>query len=129
MHNMYKFLAVLTLVAPIFLSSMANAYATEDLPTFMAKVGELKKVTFKLINPFNKEQSFAYIIHVTNETGFTDQLSWAEVVLQADQEFRPQQSWIPLIPGKYTVDIFIVECMDCFKSLFPALTMKVNVEP
>jgi len=108
---------------------MANAYAAEEVPTFTAKVGELKKITFKLTNNVGKQQPFVNIVQVKNEEGVTVQLSWVQGELQADQEIRPQQSWVPDKPGEYTVEIFIWESLNIPTALSPVLTMKVNVEP
>jgi len=108
---------------------MAHAYAAEEVPTFTAKVGELKKITFKLTNNVSKQQPFVYIVQVKNEEGITVQLSWVQGELKAGQEIRPQQSWIPEKPGEYTVEIFIWESVDKPMALSPVLTMKVSVEP
>ena len=129
MHSMHKLFIVLTLVASILLTSMANAHAAEEVPTFTAKVGELKKITFKLTNNVGKQQPFVNLIQVKNEEGVTVQLSWVLGELQADQEIRPQQSWIPEKPGEYTVEIFVWESVDTAMALSPVLMMKVNVEP
>jgi hypothetical protein len=108
---------------------MASAYAVEEVPTFKAKVGELKKITFKLTNNQSKEQPFVYIIVVKTEEDFTEQLSWVNGVFQAGQEFRPQQSWIPEKVGEYTVEIFVWQDLDNPGPLSSPLTMKVIVEP
>ena len=128
MRNMQKLFIALTLAASIFLMSMANAYAAEEVPTFKAKVGELKKITFKLTNNAGKQQPFVYAIQVKDEEGITVQLSWVQGVLQVDQLIRPQQSWIPEKPGEYTVEIFVWESVDKPQALSHVLTMKVNVE-
>jgi len=129
MYNMQKLSVTLILTASILLMSMAHAYAAEEVPTFTAKVGELKKITFKLTNNVSKQQPFVYIVQVKNEEGITVQLSWVQGELKAGQEIRPQQSWIPEKPGEYTVEIFIWESVDKPMALSPVLTMKVSVEP
>jgi len=128
MHNMHKFL-VLAIATSILLPSIVNAYATEEVPTFITKVGELKKITFKLTSNVNMQQPFVYIVQVKNEEDVTVLLSWAQVMLQLDQEIRPQQSWIPDKPGEYTVDIFVWQSLDSPTALSPVLTMRVIVEP
>ncbi len=125
---MHKLLVV-TVVVSIFLTSMANAYAADEPPTFKAKVGESKKITFKLTYDVSKPQPYWQIIQVKNEEGFTDQLSVVHDVLQGSSEIRPQQSWIPKKPGEYIVEIFLWGCIDCPQALVPNLTMKVIVEP
>ena len=131
MHNIHKFFIVSTLAATILLMFTANAYAAlnDAAPTFKAKVGDLKKITFKLTNNQSKEQPFVYIIVVKSEEDVTEQLSWVAGVFQAGQEFRPQQSWIPEKVGEYTVEIFVWETSNNPVPLSPPLTMKVIVEP
>ncbi len=126
---MHKPSITLTLVASLILMSIANAYATDEVPTFKAKVGELKKITFKLTYDVSKPQPYWQIIQVKNEEGFTDQLSMVHGVLQGSSEIWPQQSWIPKKPGEYIVEIFLWRCIDCPQALGPNLTMKVIVEP
>jgi len=128
MDNIHKLFIIAAIATSIFLMSMVSAYAAEEVPTFTAKVGELKKITFKLTNNLRMDQPFVYIIQVKDEEGFTDQLSWVNGLLQAHQEFRPQQSWIPENPGEYTVEIFIWESVANPVPLSPPLMMKVNVE-
>ena len=68
------------------------------------------------------------MIQVKDKEGFVEQLSLVQGVLQEGQEFRPQQSWVPEKAGEYTVEIFVLSCIDCpFPHLTP-LTMKVIVE-
>ena len=128
MDNIHKLFIIVAIATSIFLMSMVNAYAIEEVPMFTAKVGELKKITFKLTSNLRMDQPFVYIIQVKDEEGFTDQLSWVNGLLQARQEFRPQQSWIPENPGEYTVEIFIWKSVANPVPLSPPLMMKVNVE-
>jgi hypothetical protein len=128
MQNTFRLFVVLTVAASLFLPLITNAYAAEEVPTFTAKVGELKKITFKLKNYAGKEQPFVHFIQVKNPSGVTEQLSWVGGVLQVDQEIRPQQSWIPENVGEYTVEIFIWGCYEQCSPLSPVLTMKVIVE-
>ena len=118
----------LTLASLILLTSMANTYATEEIPTFTAKVGELKKITFKLTIPTTTPKEFTYVIQVKDKEGFVQQLSLVQGVLQEGQEFRPQQSWVPENAGEYMVEIFVLPCIDCPFPLPTPLTMKVIVE-
>lgn len=128
MQNTHRLFVVLTVAASLLLPSITNAYATEEVPTFTAKVGELKKITFKLKNNAGVEQSFVHFIQVKNSSGMTEQLSSVVGVLQVDQEIRPQQSWIPENVGEYTVEIFIWACFTQCQPLSPVLMMKVIVE-
>jgi len=128
MQNTPRLFVVVTIAASLFLPSITNAYATEEVPTFTAKVGELKKITFKLKNNAGVEQPFFHIIQVKNPDETVDQLSWVGGELQVDQEIKPQQSWIPENVGEYTVEIFIWACITQCQPLSPVLTMKVIVE-
>jgi len=124
---MYRFLMILTIAVSFFLPSIANVYAAEEMPTFTAKVGELKKITFKLAIPAKTPEEFAYVIQVKDGEGFTDQLSLVQGSLEAG-DYTPQQSWIPEKPGEYLVEIFVSYCLDCPHPLMSPLTMKVIVE-
>src|SRR5574341_1595498 len=126
MQNTHRFLIILTIAVSFFLPSIANVYAAE-VPTFTAKVGELKKITFKLAIPVKTPAEFAYAIQVNDEEGFADQLSLVQGSLEAG-DYSPQQSWIPEKPGEFTVEIFIFTCIDCPSPFPDTLTMKVIVE-
>jgi len=132
---MHKLFAALILAASIFSMSITNAYAPMALPdmkvaqTYTAHVGEQKKITFTLQNPQSKEQPYICIMHIKDEEGFTDQLSWVQGVFEAGQEFRIYQSWIPEKAGEYEVEIFLWESADNPVALSPFWTMKVIVEP
>lgn len=114
------------LVTLIFLMAVPTTYAAEP-PSFEAKVGDPKKITFKLTSNVDRPQPFVYIIQVKNEDGFTEQLSWVHGVLHIGQEIGPQQSWVPDEPGEHTIDIFVWESL-MGSPLSPSLLMKVNVE-
>jgi len=128
------------LITSILMTAMTNMYADAKTTetgvvldrasaVFTAKIGELKKITFKLTNNVDKQQPFVYIIQVKNPEDIVDQLSWVQGVLQVNQQLRPQQSWIPEKPGEYTVEIFVWECITQCQPLSPVLTIKVIVEP
>jgi len=140
MDSMRKLFIILMLVISILMTAMTDMYADAKTTesgavidgasvVFTAKVGELKKITFKLTNNVDKQQPFVYIIQVKNPEDIVDQPSWVQGVLQVNQQLRPQQSWIPEKPGEYTVEIFIWECITQCQPLSPVLTMKVIVEP
>lgn len=124
MHHMSSVFAILALVTPIGL--LPYVYAAEEPPTFEAKVGESKRITFKLANNVDRLLPFTYIIQVKNEEGIVEQISWVSGVLQVRQEVRPQQSWIPERSGEYTIEIFIWESL-IGNPLAPSLSMKVQV--
>jgi len=133
MQNTHRLFIVPIIATSVFLMSMANAYAPGVLPPekvappSTANVGEQKKITFTLTNLQSKQQPYVYIILITDEEGFTDQLSWVQGLLEADQEFRIYQSWIPEKPGEYNVKIFLWNSMDV-SPLAPTWLMKVIVE-
>jgi hypothetical protein len=125
---MNRLLVIPTLVALFSVVLIATAYATEESPTFKAKVGELKKITFKLKINAPLKQDFVYVIQVKDEEGFTKQLSWVTGSFQAGQEMQVQQSWIPEKAGKYDVEILLFRCISCIGEMPQVLTMNVNVE-
>ncbi|MGH9922594.1 MAG: hypothetical protein ACRD38_07565 [Nitrososphaerales archaeon] len=128
MDIVQKSFIIMTLATSILLMSTANAYAAEDVPTFTAKVGQLKKITFKITNGAGVQQPFFHFIQVKNPSGIPEQLSWVGGLLLVDQEIRPQQSWIPEKVGEYTIEIFVFACFELCSPLSPVLTMKVIVE-
>ena len=127
MRRMHDLLIVIVLATSILLLSMATAHAAE-ISTFTSKVGQLKKITFTLTKNAGKPEGLVYIFQVKNPDETVDQLSWVMGTLQAGQEIRPQQSWIPDKPGEYTVEIFVWGSLDNPTPLGPSLMMKVIVE-
>ncbi len=128
MDIVQKSFIILTLTTSISIMSISNVYAAEDVPTFTAKVGQAKKIAFKITNGAGVQQPFVHFIQVKNPSGITEQLSWVGGVLAVDQEIKPQQSWIPEKVGEYTVEIFVWACLTQCQPLSPVLTMKVIVE-
>jgi hypothetical protein len=120
-----KFIA---LIMASLLLAVSAAYA--EIPEFTAKVGEAKKITFKLTNNVtDMEKPFVYVILVKDEMDITQQLSWSQWKLANGEEMRPQQSWVPEKAGEYTIEIFIWSSLGNPAPLSPSLTMKVTVEP
>lgn len=139
MDSMRKLFIILMLVTLILMTAMTDMYAdaktTESgavidgaSAVFTAKVGELKKITFKLAINVEMQQPFAYMIQIKNPSDIVEQISWVQGVFDVGQEFRPQQSWIPEEAGEYTVEIFVWTSIDTTGPLTTPLTMKVIVE-
>ncbi|AJM92670.1 MULTISPECIES: hypothetical protein [Nitrosopumilus] len=73
-------------------------------------------------------QNFAYLTQVKNNQDVVISLSWLTGSLSPRQSFSPAQSWTPIIPGTYNIQVFVWESIDNPEALSPPLSMIVNVQ-
>lgn len=80
-----------------------------------------------LSNGQDRDQKFAYIVQIQNESNIVVSLSWLTGQLAPYQTFSPAQSWTPTESGTYTVQIFVWESIDNPTALSRTLLLTVNV--
>lgn len=102
-----------------------NEYPKNDYKT---QVDKQIMIVADVANNQDRLQSFAYIVQIKNEDDVTVSLSWLTGMLSPFQTFSPAQSWIPSLPGKYNVEIFVWSGIDNPDALSPPLTMTINVD-
>lgn len=78
-------------------------------------------------NNQDKQQAFAYIVQIKDQNDVTISLSWLTGMLSPFQTFSPAQSWIPSLPGKYDVEIFVWSSIDNPDALSPPLQIIIDV--
>lgn len=69
--------------------------------------GQKAHITCDLINHFDGEQAFCFVVQIKDENNVTTSLSWISGKLARDQVFSPALFWNPEKVGKYNVTIYI----------------------
>jgi hypothetical protein len=90
-------------------------------------VDQQVQLTADLSNGQDKDQAFAYLVQVQNESGVTVSLAWITGSLSTGQSFSPALSWIPTEAGSYTATAFVWESVDNPTALSPSVSTTVNV--
>jgi len=62
-----------------------------------------------LANNQQFEQPFAYLVQIRNSENSVVKLSWVSGVLRAQDLLDVSQSWIPRMPGDYTIESYVWE--------------------
>jgi len=62
-----------------------------------------------LANNQQFEQPFAYLVQIRNSENYVVKLSWVSGVLRAQDLLDVSQSWIPSMPGDYTIESYVWE--------------------
>jgi len=91
------------------------------------RVDKQVMIVADLSNGQDRDQKFAYIVQIQNESNIVVSLSWLTGQLAPYQTFSPAQSWIPTESGTYTVQIFVWESIDNPTALSRTLLLTVNV--
>ncbi len=70
-------------------------------------VGEQIQITSDIVNQQSREQKFAYLVMIQDDSGTTESLSWIDRVLNPESYFGPSSSWIP----QKEVEIMLQQCL------------------
>jgi hypothetical protein len=130
-----KNLIALVFLAMIVLSAipLVHAQLPERVLTKMQNgiwqvpVDKQIQITADVSNGQDKDQPFAYIVQIKDQTGVVKQLSWLTGTLTAGQSLSPSQSWTPTTTGSFTAEIFVWNSIDNPDALSPPLTMNITV--
>ncbi len=82
----------------------------------------------KIRNNEIEEQEFTYIVLIKDSEGLTVSLSWASGKLDPSQTMTMEQSWVPDIPGIYTVEIFVWASFENPLVLSPVVLKNIIVQ-
>ena len=90
-------------------------------------VDQQVQVTADLTNGQEKDQMFAYLMQIQDESGVTVALDWISGTLSPSQSFTAAKSWIPTEAGTYTATVFVWESVDTPTALSPPLETTITV--
>ncbi len=107
-------------------TSNSTSTATLENGVWHTKINKQIQIAADIVNNQDKPQTFAYLVQIQNQDGVVISLSWLTGSLDAKQTLSPSQSWVPTLPGMYTVQIFIWQAIDNPDALSPPLTMKIE---
>jgi hypothetical protein len=94
-----------TLSTPIFVDMKGDKVAS-------VTAGQMAGVKSEIINQFSTERTFAYIVQITDEDGFTVFLSWVEdLVILPNRTLKPAVFWLPEEQGNFLVEVFVWRSM------------------
>lgn len=94
-----------TLSVPIFVDMEGNKVAS-------VTAGQMAGVKSEIINQFSTERTFAYIVQISDEDGFTVFLSWVEdLVILPNRTLKPAVFWLPEEQGNFQVEVFVWRSM------------------
>jgi hypothetical protein len=71
------------------------------------KAGTLAAVQSSLTNSKAERLQFVYITHIMDSDGFTVQLAFVKGNLEPFQSLKVGRSWVPDLPGKYTLEVLV----------------------
>ena len=95
--------------------------------TWETKVNKQIQITSDVTNGQDKTQPFAYLVQIQNQDGVVVSLSWLTGSLDPGQSLNPSQSWIPVLAGTYTAQIFVWAGINNPDALSPPLNMMITV--
>jgi hypothetical protein len=103
-----------TLSVPIFVDAQGN-----KLESFTA--GQMAGVKSEIVNQFSEERTFAYIVQIKDEQGFTVFMSWVEdLVILPKRTLKPAIFWFAEERGNFLVEVFIWRSLNIPEVLTPA---------
>ena len=92
-----------------------------------ALVDQQLLIVADITNALDRQQSFAYIVQIQDETGTVISLGWLSGSLFPNQFLSPALSWTPQYPGTYHATIFVWEGIDNPTALSPTLELEIEV--
>jgi len=118
-----------TVVPPLERAPAANARVVDSFGNSLSEVSVDQQVQIEadLVNGQDKDQSFAYLVQVQDESGVTVSLAWITGQLAAGQSFSPALSWIPSSAGTYEATVFVWESVDNPTALSDTVTSSIRV--
>lgn len=123
--------ALATLVPPLERAPATDPRLVDsqgNLVTGVIQRGHQVQIAADLTNNQDKEQPFAYIVEISDQTGAVVSLSWLSGSLDSNQMMSPSQSWIPNSSGNYTAEIFVWQSVNNPDALSPSLKIPINVD-
>ena len=90
-------------------------------------VGEQIQITSDIANQQNREQKFAYLVMIQDDSGTTKSLSWIDGTLNPESSFSPSSSWLPKKEGDYVATMFVWEIVHNPTALSPPIQIEFSV--
>ena len=90
-------------------------------------VGQQVQITSDVANGQNREQKFAYLVQIQDDSGATESLAWIDGTLNLGSSFSPSSSWIPQKEGDYTATMFVWESIDNPTALSPPISLEFTI--
>jgi len=90
-------------------------------------VGEQIQISSDVANGMNREQKFAYLVQIQDDSGTTELLAWIDGTLNPGSSFSVSSSWIPQKEGDYTATMFVWESIDNPTALSPPISLGFTV--
>jgi hypothetical protein len=118
-----------TIVPPLERAPASNLKPVDAFGNSLSTVAVDQQVqlTADLSNNQDREQKFAYLLQVQNQSGVTVALSWITGELTPGQQLSPAVSWIPTEIGTYTATVFVWESVDNPTALSPPVKTEIVV--
>jgi len=118
-----------TVVPPLERAPATNARVVDAFGSTLTSVAvdQQVQITADLVNGQDREQPFAYLVQIQDESGVTVSLAWITGSLSAGQSFSPALSWIPSTTGTYTATVFVWESVDNPTALSPPVSVDITV--
>ncbi|MEK6965974.1 MAG: hypothetical protein AABW62_00900, partial [Thermoproteota archaeon] len=93
-----------TIVPPLERAPASNARVVDAFGNSLTSVSvdQQVQIAADLSNGQDRDQKFAYLVQIQDESGVTVSLAWITGSLTAGQSFSPALSWIPDAAGTYT---------------------------
>ena len=102
-----------TLSDPLFIDQQGH-----KVETFVE--GQIVGIKSEIVNRFENERSFAYIIQIKEEEGFPVFISWVEdIIILPNRSITPSIFFFVENKGEYSVDIFVWRSMALADPLTP----------
>ena len=90
-----------TLSTPIFVDQKGDKVES-------VTAGQMAGVRSEIVNQYNTERTFAYIVQISDENGFTVFMSWVEdLTVLPNRTIKPAVFWLAEERGNFLVEVFI----------------------
>ena len=118
-----------TIVPPLERAVAANLRTVDAFGNSLSSVtvDQQVQISAELASGQDREQTFAYLVQIQNDSGVTVSLAWITGSLQSGQNFAPALSWIPENSGSYTATAFVWESVDNPTALSPPVSTTITV--
>jgi hypothetical protein len=91
--------------------------------------GKQIQIGSNLTNVTNRNQTFAYIVQISDTNQIIESLPWVSGTLFPSQTFSPSVSWTPPKAGNYTVNVFVWQSISNPNALSPPVYTNLTVWP
>jgi len=117
-------------ISPIDRISIANNFITNSLGNVIHNltIDEQLQIVGAVKNNQNYEQSFVFIIQITESDGTIASLSWVQGKLEPNQNLELSQSWIPEKTGEHTIEIFVWKSLKDAIPLSPSISQSYLIQ-